>query len=141
MLFRAKPNSTHARLSRRRFSRAHLVCEAQHVADGAELREIHPPIPVHVRLIRSTGYEPPRVSKVSEPLSSELGTYKTVEARFWPWLSGKVQIVQNLPKSTRPFPSMSAYRSTRWLQGYLSFKKISPLGPYRRPMPRVLVES
>jgi hypothetical protein len=26
---------------------------------------------------------------VGAPLSSEPGIYKTVEARFWPWLSGK----------------------------------------------------
>jgi len=25
---------------------------------------------------------------VASPLSNEYGTYKTVKARFWPWLSG-----------------------------------------------------
>ena len=33
-----------------------------------------------------------REGVLNKPLSSGHGTYKTVEARFWPWLSGDLQI-------------------------------------------------
>ena len=36
----------------------------------------------------TTGYEPSEVSYFDRPLLSECGTYKTVTARFWPWVPG-----------------------------------------------------
>jgi hypothetical protein len=61
-------------------------------------------------------------SPVSQPLSSEYGTYKTVKARFWHWISGRVL------KTLSAVP----YRGTSRI------RKRTSLGPYRRPMPRVL---
>ena len=36
-----------------------------------------------VQAVNGTG------QRVYQPLLSEYGTYKTVKARFWPWLSGE----------------------------------------------------
>ena len=48
------------------------------------------------------------------PLSSEYGTYKTVTARFWPWLSGKrslkpLQVFPLRSEAERAYLSESVY--------------------------------
>jgi len=63
----------------------------------------------------------------SPPLSSEYGTFITLKARFWPWLSGKGP------------ENLEAARSEA-LQGYLADEKTpTSLGPPsdRRHMPTV----
>ena len=42
--------------------------------------------------------------KDSDPLSSECGTYKTVKAIFWPWLSGKGGVTQDKKMSRCHLP-------------------------------------
>ena len=51
----------------------------------------------------SVSYE--RNNLAPPPLSGERGTYKTVKARFWPWLSGQRR--QNL--SSCPFLAQQQY--------------------------------
>jgi hypothetical protein len=51
------------------------------------------------------------------PMSSELGTCKTVKAEFWPWLSGK---------SILAFFMVFSLRSQDALQGYLTYNKTHP---------------
>jgi hypothetical protein len=43
-----------------------------------------------VPLYESFNYGAPKGTHLGAPLSREYGTYKTVNARFWPWLAGEV---------------------------------------------------
>ena len=73
-------------------------------------------------------------------LWSESGTYEKVKHKFWPWLAGRSP--SNLARC-----SLFAWkRQARTMvavhyRGSPLTRKRTSLGPYRRPMPRVLRES
>jgi len=70
-------------------------------------------------------------------LSSELGTHETGQARLWPWLEPLFGLLQ---KALEFFPAPSAAESVSWnvYRGTSLIRKLTPLGPYSRTMPRGL---
>jgi len=72
------------------------------------------------------------------PLSSEYGTYKTVKAIFWPCLVGKSPENSGVAPSSLGRGLSPPPPAERIDMGTSLERKRTPLGPYRRPMPRVL---
>ena len=101
-----------------------------------------------VTSVASEASLPAHLPSIARPLSSKIGTNHTVRARFRPWRSGEesqktFQVVpSSLGSGQVSTPRAARALSTRGqnedYRGSSLTGKRTPLGPYRRPMPRVL---